>query len=98
MNDFSRLLLLTAAFLAACTGSDAPAEPSATPLQFAVAGRLENDKINEAKEKPAATHRKYTRVVKTLRKGGETKAKQPVVRSTAVALLYKLHLILTLGG
>jgi hypothetical protein len=48
MNDFAKLLLTTAAFLAACSGSDAPAEPSATPLQFAVAGRIENDKIREA--------------------------------------------------
>ena len=48
MNDFSTLLLTIAVFLAACSGSDAPAEPSETPLQFAVAGRIENDKIREA--------------------------------------------------
>jgi endonuclease/exonuclease/phosphatase family metal-dependent hydrolase len=48
MNNFSRLILVNAALLAACTGSDAPAEPASAPLQFAVAGRLENDKIVEA--------------------------------------------------
>ena len=48
MNDSAKLLLMMAAFLAACSGSDAPAEPSATQLQFAVAGRIENDKIREA--------------------------------------------------
>jgi len=48
MNHFAQLLLIIAVFLAACSGSDAPAEPSATPLQFAVAGRIENDKILEA--------------------------------------------------
>jgi endonuclease/exonuclease/phosphatase family metal-dependent hydrolase len=48
MNDSAKLLLMMAAFLAACSESDAPAEPPATQLQFAVAGRIENDKIREA--------------------------------------------------
>jgi endonuclease/exonuclease/phosphatase family metal-dependent hydrolase len=48
MNHFAKLLLIIAIFLAACSESDAPAEPPATQLQFAVAGRIENDKIREA--------------------------------------------------
>jgi endonuclease/exonuclease/phosphatase family metal-dependent hydrolase len=48
MNDLAKLLPIIAVLFAACSGSDAPAEPSATPLQFAVAGRIENDKIREA--------------------------------------------------
>ena len=48
MNDFARLLIMTAAFLTACSEPEAPAEPSATKLQFSVAGRLENEKIREA--------------------------------------------------
>jgi endonuclease/exonuclease/phosphatase family metal-dependent hydrolase len=49
MNDFAKSLLLTAACLAGCTASDTPAEEmTAQPLQFSVAGRLENRNINEA--------------------------------------------------
>jgi hypothetical protein len=49
MSNLAKLLFLSAACLAGCTGPDAPLEDDAAQaLRFAVAGRLENEKINEA--------------------------------------------------
>ena len=48
MNYVAKLLLFAAVCLAGCSGSDASADKASEPLLFAVAGRLENEKINEA--------------------------------------------------
>ena len=48
MNHLAKLLFVAATCVAGCSGSDASADREITPLQFSVAGRLENDKIDEA--------------------------------------------------
>ena len=48
MKNLATLLLLTATCLAGCSGSDASAGRAPGQMEFVAAGRVENDKINEA--------------------------------------------------
>ena len=48
MHDRAKTLFLTIALICGCSGSGANEDQAATKLQFAVTGRLENNKIDEA--------------------------------------------------
>ena len=48
MKDFARLLPVACLCLGACSEAEAPPGEAEARLQFSVAGRLENKKIDEA--------------------------------------------------